>query len=324
MRERSLVAFTVLGQLAVGMLWGLTAAAWVGGLGVVGVPGAPEALGIPGGLGPSGAVAAPRAVGAPGGPVPSGGWLLVPLLLVGGLLAAAGAAAVLHLGSPRNAWRALSGIRTSWLSRELLLVIVVGAGWAVLMIVTAAGVAGPATRRALLTVVSAAGAALVYAMARVYRLPTVPAWDTRLTTVTFFLAAAATGGLAAALAVSVPGGPAGLGPVRLPACVGVAAVALELGLESLWRRHRDRARAMVDPGLWPDRRPARWIRRGRTLLLAISLLVGLGGVVMIAVGHGSVGMALVPPLLAVAVAAAVAAEVAGRAAFYASHARVGV
>ena len=101
-------------------------------------------------------------------------------------------------------------------------------------------------------------------------------------------------------------------------------MALELALEPLWRAHRKHARAEVDPGLWPDRRPARWMRRGRVLLLTVSLLFGLGGVVMITVGHGSIGMALVPPLLAVAVGAALAAEVAGRAAFYATHARVGV
>jgi DMSO reductase iron-sulfur subunit len=100
-------------------------------------------------------------------------------------LAALGmAGALLHLGRPAMAWKALRGLRTSWLSREVLLL----SGYA---LIAAVSVAAPA----LAAVSVLAGVAGVYASARLYVVPGRPAWDTVLTPVRFFATAMATGPL---------------------------------------------------------------------------------------------------------------------------------
>jgi DMSO reductase iron-sulfur subunit len=103
-------------------------------------------------------------------------------LLAAVLGVAALAGAVLHLGRPVMAWKALRGLRTSWLSREVLLL---GAYAAV-----AVAAVGAPSAAAAATVLGIAG---VYASARLYVVPGRPAWDTSLTPVRFFATAAATG-----------------------------------------------------------------------------------------------------------------------------------
>ena len=112
------------------------------------------------------------------------------------LAAVALAGAVLHLGRPAMAWKAFRGLRTSWLSREVLLL---GAY---------AGVAAASVVVPLLTVPSAViGVAGVYASARLYVVPGRPAWDSWLTPVRFLATAAATGAaLTGSLAVAAVGG----------------------------------------------------------------------------------------------------------------------
>jgi anaerobic dimethyl sulfoxide reductase subunit B (iron-sulfur subunit) len=91
----------------------------------------------------------------------------VPLLLIGLLLGAGGLASFLHLGSRHNAWRALNHLRKSWLSREILMAGVFAALWALNLLVGAAWAGW---------LLAAAGAGLVYSMARVYALRAVPGW----------------------------------------------------------------------------------------------------------------------------------------------------
>jgi DMSO reductase anchor subunit len=76
------------------------------------------------------------------------------------------------------------------------------------------GPAHAATLDAALDLTALVGAILIYAMSRVYRLRTVPAWDTWRTPARFFLAAVVLGGLAAALVLTtLAGRPApGIGP----------------------------------------------------------------------------------------------------------------
>lgn len=105
--------------------------------------------------------------------------------LLAAVLAATGlAGAILHLGRPGMAWKALRGLRRSWLSREVALL---GAHAAL----AALAVLGSA----LVPVAAAVGLAGVYASARLYVVPGRPAWDTPLTIVRFFATAAATGPL---------------------------------------------------------------------------------------------------------------------------------
>ena len=109
-----------------------------------------------------------------------GGPLSIPLLtVIGGLIAVGGLASFLHLGSPWNAWRALNHLNKSWLSREILAFGLFGASWLI-----ALALPGMGKLPLALT-----GLALVYVMAQVYHLRSMPSWNTWRTPVGFFATA---------------------------------------------------------------------------------------------------------------------------------------
>ena len=156
MAERSLVLFTLLAQASAGviaLLGGLALAAGLAGM----VPsGAGDLLGLP------------------------------ALIVVGAMLGVGILASLLHLGKPRNAVRAASGWRTSWLSREILAAGVFGglvalAGAAELVALVLPEIVTPALadvlRGPLTGLAVLAGLGLVAAMTRLYGVPTVPSWD---------------------------------------------------------------------------------------------------------------------------------------------------
>ncbi len=107
---------------------------------------------------------------------------LIPYLIVGVCLGVGGLSSFAHLGSKRNAWRALAHLRKSWLSREVLYVGLFGLGWLV-------SIAPPSqhilTGARLLT--SLFGIGLIYNMSQVYRLQTMPTWNTWRTPIGFFV-----------------------------------------------------------------------------------------------------------------------------------------
>lgn len=103
-------------------------------------------------------------------------------LLAATLAGLAMVGALFHLGRPAVAYKALRNLRRSWLSREVLALSVYAGLAAVAVLLPAATV--PA---------ALAGAAGVYASARLYVVPGRPAWDTPLTIVRFFATAAALG-----------------------------------------------------------------------------------------------------------------------------------
>ncbi len=281
MRARSLVVFTMLGQTAVGLFWAQAVVGWA----------------VPGG----------------------GARMGEARLLVGVLMAAGGLAALLHLGTPRNAWRAMGNLRGSWLSREVAASALFMAGWVVA--VPARAALPPTLGGAATALTALLGAGLVYAMARVYRLRTVPAWDTGLTTASFFLTAASSGVLlaAAAVALAAPGGaPSGL--LRALLTVGVLTLAVELGAEAGWRTRRRAARDRVDAGLNPRAevdRAARWRigLLGAGIVASVLGWLGAGGAASVPVTRAGVALAFLIGL---------AAGVVGRDRFYATYARRGL
>ncbi len=294
MRERSLVAFTLLAQTAVGMFWALTGVWWGSG------GGTPGARGV--------------AVGTP---------LPASVVMVGPILGAAAGIAFFHLGTPKNAWRALANVRRSWLSREILFLGLFGAGWAAVVAlawVESGSPGGGSTHRsvvaAAVAVTALLGAALVYSMARVYRLRTVPAWDTALTSWTFFLTAGSLGGLTAALcAILAPAVGAGHGgAVRVLVAAASLCLSGELALEGAWLGLRRRVAARLDVGLHPHPPRSRTALRATLLGVAVVLAVGV-------VLGGDAGR---EALVAAALCATLAAGAVGRTAFYGSHARVGM
>jgi DMSO reductase iron-sulfur subunit len=103
-----------------------------------------------------------------------------------GALALAGISlgtATLHLGRPIDAWRALKGLRRSWLSREVLVLSLFagfGGMYAGMLLLNLPG--RPAA--GLLTVFSACVG--VICSARIYMVPARPAWNSRYTLAEFF------------------------------------------------------------------------------------------------------------------------------------------
>jgi DMSO reductase iron-sulfur subunit len=100
-----------------------------------------------------------------------------------GLAAVALGAAPLHLGRPAFAWRAIKGLRRSWLSREVFALSVfagIAGGFAGMLFLDLPGrpLAG------LLTVLS--GAVGVLCSAKLYMVPARPAWNSRYTLAEFF------------------------------------------------------------------------------------------------------------------------------------------
>lgn len=113
----------------------------------------------------------------------------LPLLItIGILLGAGGLISFLHLGRQRNAWRAMTHLRKSWLSREILLAGLFGAAWALTI-----SLAWLQITSFVPWLMAALGVGMVYSMARVYRLESVPAWNTWRTPAAFFLSAGVLG-----------------------------------------------------------------------------------------------------------------------------------
>jgi DMSO reductase anchor subunit len=170
-----------------------------------------------------------------------------------------------HLGRPIAAWKALRNLRRSWLSREVALLTLYAA-----VAVSAVLVPG------LAPVAAVAGAAGVFASARLYIVPGRPAWDTPLTVVRFF---------ATALAL----GPPLTGNVALGAAGGAVAVAATgLNWARLARRADQAWRGAVRLELrWFG--PATAVRLAAT---AVGVGVGLAGgpaaVVFLALAVGEV------------------------------------
>ncbi|HEY6074997.1 MAG TPA: DmsC/YnfH family molybdoenzyme membrane anchor subunit, partial [Anaerolineales bacterium] len=120
---------------------------------------------------------------------------LAPLALIGLCLGLGLAGSLAHLGAKKNAWRVLGHLRKSWLSREVLMVLLFGAGW---LLATWISMARGFIPAALGWLVALLGAALLYSMAQVYHLRAAPAWNTWRTDAGFLLSALLLGGLSMA------------------------------------------------------------------------------------------------------------------------------
>lgn len=156
MEERPLIVFTLLTQAAMGA--GLAVA--VVQAGPVDVEGA-------------------RAVAAVG-------WPLAAFLVAAGLLASCA-----HLGVLGNAWRAAMNWRSSWLSREILAT----GTFAGLTVLAALSTLRGGPAGLLQGLALGAGLLAIHCMAMAYRLPTVPAWNSSLTHLSFFLTVLVLGSL---------------------------------------------------------------------------------------------------------------------------------
>jgi len=227
------------------------------------------------------------------------------LLLVSFVAALAGlGASFLHLGRPSNAWRALGNLRTSWLSREIILASAFTGALAASVVLSRWPVAAGSWTSLPEWAAAALGLALVWSMAMAYRLRTVPAWNGWTTTAAFFASALGLGAFAAA---------AVLGSGRL----ALAALLFHLaGLVStlLWLRR-------LSSGSRAERGIFRQIAEERRRLLFARF--GLSALVL-AFGLAALLSPASPWPLALACLLAFAAEGAGRSLFYEARVRVGL
>lgn len=111
---------------------------------------------------------------------------LIPHLVIGLALGLGLLASFAHLGSKRNAWRALTHLSHSWLSREILFALLFGLGW------LATALADLFLQRGigeLTSITAILGIGLIYSMGQIYRIPAAPGWDSWRTNAGFFVSA---------------------------------------------------------------------------------------------------------------------------------------
>jgi anaerobic dimethyl sulfoxide reductase subunit B len=159
------------------------------------------------------------------------GPLTIPMLvMLGGLIGVAGLVSLLHLGRPLNAWRALSHLKKSWLSREILIFGLFGASWIV-------SLAMPGMGKLPLVLT---GIALVYSMAQVYRLRIMVTWNTWRTMAGFFIAALVLGQLLMVNVLAYESQLTGINPpifIKWSGCITLILLAGEL---RLWLSTKDK------------------------------------------------------------------------------------
>ena len=115
---------------------------------------------------------------------------LIPVIALGFL------ASLLHLGNPINAYRAVTNLGNSWLSREIFFGVVFAVLATVFAFMQWRKIGSFVVRTAIAWVTALVGLVLIYCMARVYMIPSQPAWNSWATLVTFYTSAFLLGALA--------------------------------------------------------------------------------------------------------------------------------
>ena len=109
----------------------------------------------------------------------------IPLLAVGAAITVALLVSFFHLGTPKNAWRALNHMRKSWLSREILFTSGFAGCWVILTGLKLFRIGAFSVWASLAALTAFCGLAALYAMQRVYQLRSVPAWNAGRTLLEF-------------------------------------------------------------------------------------------------------------------------------------------
>jgi len=108
------------------------------------------------------------------------------LIAIGPVLALGMLASLLHLGNPLNAYKAVTNLGTSWLSREIFFGVLFAVAGAVFAVMQWKKIATFQIRNLVAILAAVIGIALVYSMAMVYMMPTRPSWNMVTTPVSFF------------------------------------------------------------------------------------------------------------------------------------------
>ena len=136
---------------------------------------------------------------------PSSKTLNKSMVMVWGILAIAALASMTHLGQPQRMFNVLTGVtHGSPLSLEIVALSLFGGTGVVYTGLRLLNIA-PALRRLVLIIAMILGVILIKAIANVYTLPTIPTWDTGWTTFQFMMTAAVAGPVGAALLLRLEG-----------------------------------------------------------------------------------------------------------------------
>jgi DMSO reductase anchor subunit len=111
---------------------------------------------------------------------------LLPSLLIGACLGMGMLASFSHLGTKRNAWRMLLRLKKSWLSREIVFAVLFGLGW---LYTTGEMIFLRRISPEAAGITAALGLGFIYSMAQVYRLASMPRWNTWKTNARFLVSA---------------------------------------------------------------------------------------------------------------------------------------
>lgn len=126
------------------------------------------------------------------------------LYAIGPTLVLGFAGSFLHLGTPFNAANSMNHLGTSWMSREILVGVCFGAVGGIYALSQLFHWFSPRIRQGLAILTALIGVVLVYVMAALYQLPTVPAWNTWTTTAQFAGTTVLLGAMAVAVSLTWP------------------------------------------------------------------------------------------------------------------------
>lgn len=232
----------------------------------------------------------------------------------------------LHIGKPRNAAYAVTHLSKSWLSREitfLLLFTVLAAISYVLR--RATGSSNPFAER-FAVAAGIIGLITVFAMARVYMLETVPAWNGFSTPVQFISTSLVLGGLGAALPYVLFGERAGGGGAMNDMTNDMVKSLLPV---LLFLISFDFIAFLIHLYLLPGAGPAgiesfRLLTERHAVLLYLRLILVLISVVLLCILLFTGGRPFSMHLFLILCCVVVVSEIIGRYLFYASYSRVGV
>ncbi|MDX9990827.1 MAG: DmsC/YnfH family molybdoenzyme membrane anchor subunit [Anaerolineales bacterium] len=124
-----------------------------------------------------------------------------PLFIVVPIILLALLASLLHLGNPLNITRAVPNLGSSWLSREVIIVVIFVILAGIYTVMQWRKISSDSVRTVIGWVAAAVGLFQTYAMAQVYMIRTQPAWNTFATPITFITTSLLLGALLVAVAL---------------------------------------------------------------------------------------------------------------------------